>query len=281
MGERKLSYQDLKHFLDNVLTLEEIDLSGYNFIDPVYWAILTAEKLRRNQLKIKPPEVSSPAYGFFKRMFQEGRTQNTIPIRIIDSRRDIDGFVAQIIDLMDIDNYDWEDLEFFKYIIGELANNALDHGQSEAVVCAQKFPNIDEVEISIVDIGLGFRHTISRRYDVSSAEEAIKLAIQKGVSGAQDYVYGHQRNAGMGLYVISRIVRDAGGEMTIVSDECIYKYPADFLYPGDRVDYLDNEWKGSIVLLRFNLPEFEDKVLSYGFYHYMNMIIGEESEDIF
>lgn len=67
--------------------------------------------------------------------------------------------------------------------------------------------------------------TIGRKYKVSSSSEAIKLAIRKNISGAMDYLYGSaQRNVGMGLYVISKIVKDTDGVMCIVSDDSIAKY---------------------------------------------------------
>jgi len=79
-------------------------------------------------------------------------------------------------------------------------NNAIDHGNSSAIACAQKFPNLQEVEIIVGDAGVGTYHTISRKYKTHSTLEAIKKAVEKGVTGAMDYVYGGaKRNAGMGL----------------------------------------------------------------------------------
>lgn len=277
-----LSYEDLHYFLDRILSQETIDLTWYDFIDPLYWTILKAEKDRRQKqnqnmdIKLDP---LSRASTYSRYIFGHFDAETTVPIRTVRNRAQIDKFTQELVIAMRLDEMelDVEDQEFFKYIISELLTNAIDHGQSFAVVSAQRFPNLNEIEIAVVDTGLGFFHTIKRKHKVNSPSEAIKLAVQKNISGAIDYLYGGaQRNVGMGLYVISRIVKDAEGFMYIVSDDSIVKYTSS----EEETMIIKNKWRGAIVMVRFNLKSFT-KVLEYGFITYMKMIIGEDIEEEF
>ena len=194
----------------------------------------------------------------------------------MDSRAKVDKTAREIVSLLDlkreVPDLDQDDIQFFEYIIIELLNNAVDHSGRFAICCAQKFPNIREMEIVAVDRGVGFYHTISRSYKVSSDAEAIKLAVQKGVTGSRTAIYSHApKNVGYGLYVISRMMRDSGGTMWIVSGSAFY----DVL--NDRYRILENSpWQGSIVFLRFDLDRFCRDVASLGFRVYFNMLTMED-----
>jgi len=256
-----------------------IDLRSYTFIDPLFWTILYAEKKRRDEKGLKLQvliDKDNPSYIYYQAITGRSECLNTVPMRIINSRAQIDNFTDELVKTMKLSDldFDTEDEEFFKYIVAELVLNAIDHGESMAVVSAQRFPKINTIEICVADIGLGFFHTIRRRIPVKNPAEAIEKALQKGITGAINYLYGGvTRNAGMGLYVISRMVEDGKGLMYIVSDNTLYEFPkkkATLVSP--------KLWKGSIILIRFELNEFK-KIIDLGFRNYLNMIISEDLED--
>lgn len=206
-------------------------------------------------------------------------SSTTVPMRYVSNRGETDKFTNELVKtlLAYSNDYDDEDLSFFKYIITELLNNSIDHGESPAIVCAQRFPNINQFEITVVDSGLGFFHTLRRRYDIKSEEEAIKKALEKGVTGSITYLYGGStRNAGNGLYVISNIVNEASGELFIVSGKTFYDFK------NDLVKIMSKKWQGSIVLIRFDLTKFKEKILDIGLQYYITKILAEpDDEEIF
>ena len=279
---KSLSYEDIHFFLDNLLPQEIIDLERFSFIETLYWTILKAESERRRQqgkrMRIKL-DSQSPAFGYLEYILGKHSSRTTVPIKVVTTRAHIDRFTEELVGIMRLDNagLDEEDKEFFKYIISELLTNAIDHGEAPPVVSAQMFPKKNEVEIAVADTGLGFLHTIGRKHKVGSSSEAIELAMKKNVSGAISYMYGGtQRNVGIGLYVISRLVRDARGVMFIVSDDSVVRYSPS----GHRVSTISNKWQGAIVVIKFNLKSFTE-VLDFGFRTYMDMIIGEDIEEKF
>lgn len=270
----KFDLKQIKFFVENEINKDIIDWRDKLFIDPFYFTILSAEKyINGKDIKLYLNK-NSPVVNYIEYIKGDKKSMSTVPIRIISQRLDNDRFTREIVNLLNLDFTDYDDKEFFRYIISELINNAIDHGQSEVVASAQVFPNINEIEITVVDKGLGIYKTISRKYKVKNVYEAIEKALEKGVSGAIDYVYGTgHRNAGMGLYIVSKMVKDASGRMLIISDDIIY------VYPDKNIEKLNSPWKGTIVSLRFNLSDFKENVLDYGFQLYLKMTISEDIDD--
>jgi len=275
---KPLYYDKLYDFLEQQINDNPIDLSTYDFVDPVFWAILKCLKNLNSNLKIIFPE-SFPAKEYVKYLSGKSYSSNTVPMRFVELRSDIDLFTNELVNLLrkDLEGYDSEDMEFFKYIISELLNNAIDHGESSAIVFAQKFRNND-FEIGVIDSGLGFYHTIKRAYNVESEGEAIRKSLEKGITGSKTYLYGGAtRNVGHGLYVISEMIKDSKGELIIVSGSTFYSYK------DNKEISLKNKWQGSIVLIRFNLQNFKKYVLDFGMSVYLGKTLNDDvvEEDIF
>jgi anti-sigma regulatory factor (Ser/Thr protein kinase) len=176
---------------------------------------------------------------------------------------------------------DWEDEDALRYILGELMDNALEHGGSPAIACAQVFRNLGEVEIVVSDYGYGFLQTIARNHKVSTYEEAIKKALEREVSGSLQNMYGSStKHAGMGLYVMSNIIKETEGKMFIISGDALVS-----LSGRQLTSYkMQEEWKGSVVAVRFKLDKFKDRVLNYGFRNWLNYKVFTEDtleEDVF
>lgn len=278
INKKAFDYTDIVSFLEENIDNEKIDLKDYEFIDPVYWAILKCLKTTNEKLKIFPPQ-NDRANNYLKMIVGKSFSSTTVPMRYVSNRGETDKFTKELVEILvaNSTDYDRDDLNFFKYIITELLNNSIDHGESPAVVCAQRFPKINEFEIAVVDSGLGFYHTLRRRYNVKSEEEAIKKALEKGVTGSITYLYGGStRNAGNGLYVISNIVKDSLGDLFIVSGNTFYDYKNNY------VQVMCKNWQGSIVLIRMSLLKFKERVFDIGLYHYFTKVLTDVyDEEIF
>jgi anti-sigma regulatory factor (Ser/Thr protein kinase) len=260
-----------------------IDIRGYSFIDPLYVAILiTLKKGVRDDLKIRV-DVDSPAYSYIQYILGlQGKSASTVvPIRIVNRKFNVDRFVDELLKSTNLSFDDWEDEDAFRYIIRELIDNALEHGGSPAIACAQVFRNLGEVEIVVSDYGYGFLHTIARNHKVSTYEEAIKKALEREVSGSLQTMYGSStKHAGMGLYVMSNIIKETEGKMFIISGNALVS-----LSGRQLTSYkMQEEWKGSVVAMRFKLDKFKDRVLNYGFTNWLNYKVFTEDtleEDVF
>jgi anti-sigma regulatory factor (Ser/Thr protein kinase) len=260
-----------------------IDIRGYSFIDPLYVAMLiTLKKGVSDDLKIRV-DVDSPAYSYIQYILGwQGKSASTVvPIRIVDRKPHVNRFVDELLKSTNLSFDDWEDKDAFRYIIRELIDNALEHGGSPAIVCAQVFKNLGEVEIVVSDYGYGFLQTIARNHKVSTYEEAIKKALERKVSGSLQNMYGSStKHAGMGLYVMSNIIKETEGKMFIISGDALVS-----LSGRQLTSYkMQEEWKGSVVAMRFRLDKFKDRVLNYGFTNWLNYKVFTEDtleEDVF
>lgn len=102
----------------------------------------------------------------------------------------------------------------------ELLQNSFEHGESGAgtFVCAYGVKNRGIVRICTLDRGIGILSHLSSNPSYSnlkSHSDAIKLAIQKSVSG------NPKKSRGLGLYYISHLLADAGGELSIASGNAV------------------------------------------------------------
>lgn len=89
-------------------------------------------------------------------------------------------------------------LESVEWVLGELLANVEEHSKDPgcALGIAQKYES--ELEIAVVDRGIGLAAALHQRHPVSSDVEAVKSAVIQGVSGESD-------GRGNGLTGISQI----------------------------------------------------------------------------
>lgn len=110
-------------------------------------------------------------------------------------------------------------VETLNYCIREIIRNSLEHagGVSGVWHCAQYWPTRDEVEVAVLDEGIGIRASLRRnpRLSLTSDEEAINEALRPGVSGvaykgAKVRRTDAWRNSGFGLYMTSKLASNHG-----------------------------------------------------------------------
>ncbi|WP_298830129.1 ATP-binding protein [uncultured Planococcus sp.] len=70
-------------------------------------------------------------------------------------------------------------------IIGELANNAIEHGESPCFPCVQYYPQQKKVEIAICDYGKGIIESLKDFVSFTSIHEVVEKAIFTEASGVE------------------------------------------------------------------------------------------------
>jgi anti-sigma regulatory factor (Ser/Thr protein kinase) len=131
----------------------------------------------------------------------------------------------------------------------ELMENVFHHANSpvNAIVHAQAYQAAQQVELAIVDCGIGFKRSLSMNPKLvsgfSNSAEAIQLAVGPRTTGRPSH------NSGEGLFFTKRFVEENGGKMLIYSDD------GQMLIQRKKVKYQTNapRWLGSIVALRLQL----------------------------
>ncbi|MBX0312612.1 MAG: ATP-binding protein, partial [Sulfurihydrogenibium sp.] len=206
---KELTFDNLHNHLYDFTKIENgvIDVSGYDFVEPVGIAILKAIKQEIKNIEIKS-DPNSRFYSYLKILNETTYDENKtyIPLEVVESGNvDIsrDRLVKKIMnDFKDLESDDREDLKrYLDYMVGEILNNAIQHSLSPigAIVTAQYFPTQRKLQIVVVDRGVGFLHNIQKRYQVNTEQDAILKALEKGVSSPPTKMYSNAiDNAGYG-----------------------------------------------------------------------------------
>jgi anti-sigma regulatory factor (Ser/Thr protein kinase) len=145
-----------------------------------------------------------------------------IPITQIQTSEDLTKFIAEMIPLLHLDS---EPAKTIGYIVSELARNVIEHASSKygAVVCAQYYKKSNSIRIGIADSGVGIKETINQSYSAATDLDAIKLALQPGITGTTKKEGGTEQNAGAGLFFIKSIASVNRDFFIIYSGSGFYK----------------------------------------------------------
>lgn len=149
------------------------------------------------------------------------------------------------------------------YLISELLLNATTHAKryrhetSKAWVAAQARPATPSkpahIEIAVADDGCGVLRTLADKLqNKNSTAEAIRTAMQPNVSCnlGVDFSGLETSNQGVGLYVASDMIKQAGGRMQIISGDCMYD--SAIRYRKDAYQELSDPWQG--VAISISIP---------------------------
>ena len=154
-----------------------------------------------------------------------------------------------------VDNQDI--LKAVSYAIGEIVDNTLRHSQSQigGYICAQTYPNLNKLEICIIDGGIGIVESLKVENNVhkekicefKSDSEFIQYAIEKGITSKTQPKSGH---SGEGLFFTSEFIKENNGKMKIISDNGMLLIDN---INGVQLSKTKHSWQGTIVMLEFNL----------------------------
>jgi hypothetical protein len=126
---------------------------------------------------------------------------------------------------------------------------------TNAVVCAQHFPNARRTQVAIVDAGIGFRASFSGSPTLGGMELSDRQAISLGLApyvtskpyATGSYPTGYGR-LGVGLFIVSEVLAAAGGRVLVCSGESLYRRKG-----NSQCWKPVNGWKGAI--LGFEVPD--------------------------
>ncbi|MBI5182211.1 MAG: sensor histidine kinase [Nitrospirae bacterium] len=112
-------------------------------------------------------------------------------------------------------HYDERAINGFIVALSEVCQNIIEHSKTKGFVGIQKyhFQNINKnvVKIAVMDIGIGFRKSLSERFTLKDDLDAIEKALLHGASRYADEGRGH------GLAAVRRFVNQWNGKLSIRS----------------------------------------------------------------
>jgi len=112
-------------------------------------------------------------------------------------------------------HYDKRTIDGFIVALSEVCQNILEHSENTGFVGIQKyhFQNLNKnvVKIAVMDIGIGFRKSLSKRFKLKDDLEAIEKAL---IHGASRYF---AKGRGHGLASVKRFINQWNGKLSIRS----------------------------------------------------------------
>ncbi len=112
-------------------------------------------------------------------------------------------------------HYDERAINGFIVALSEVCQNIIEHSETKGFVGIQKyhFQNMNKnvVKIAVMDIGIGFRMSLSERFSLKNDLEAIEKALLHGASRYAEKGRGH------GLAAVRRFVNQWNGKLSIRS----------------------------------------------------------------
>ena len=112
-------------------------------------------------------------------------------------------------------HYDENTINGFIVALSEVCQNIIEHSETKGFVGIQKyhFQNLNKniVKIAVMDIGIGFKKSLSERFPLKDDIEAIEKGLMHGASRYTDEGRGH------GLAAVRRFVNQWNGKLSIRS----------------------------------------------------------------
>jgi len=191
-----------------------------------------------------------------------------IPLTQIKNSTEQTRFITEMIPLLHLKP---DQSQTIGYIVSELVRNVIEHANTEfgAFLCAQYYKKSNTIRIGIADAGVGIKTAINQSYAAKTDSEAIRLALQPGITGTTRREGGTEQNAGAGLFFIKSIAWVNRNFFIIYSGKTMYKLlkrkqssrlrlkadPFDDRYSlDDRLPF----WPGTIVGIDISLDQTEE-----------------------
>lgn len=156
--------------------------------------------------------------------------------------------------------------DYLADVVNEILYNTLEHGH--ATIETVRIPSIiqfswyaqrDELSVLVADTGAGVKKHLEQHYPAFERDtDALLHAIQPETSGTfgRQSEYSSRNNAGMGLYVSSRLMMELKADMWIVSGNGQLH-----ISPRERTTKeLSAAWPGTFVLLTLRLKQHPPEI---------------------
>jgi len=232
--------------LQTFIRSEQIDLSGVSFIDPYgmlglleIGELCMLEDVRKTVILPRSDEVLrylarmdffTIARRYFsldssapeppEKLQRSADSDVLLEITPIERSNDIHLIVGKVRDraqaiLATHLRYDDRAINGFIVALSEVCQNIIEHSENKGFVGIQKYRfsslNKNVVKIAVMDVGVGFRTSLSGRFKLKSDLEAIEKALLHGASRYEDEGRGH------GLAAVRRFVTQWNGKLSIRS----------------------------------------------------------------
>ncbi len=148
-------------------------------------------------------------------------------------------------------------VEAITYSFREIIRNTIEHSHSENVsYCAQYWPSSHQVEVCVMDTGIGVRKSLAENplyASIESDREALLKSLLPGVSSRvrpgvrrrDDDVWA---NLGYGLYMTSRLCRTGGSFFICSGDKGLF-------LKGENKRYYETNLRGTVLRLVLDTDE--------------------------
>jgi hypothetical protein len=189
----------------------------------------------------------------FERRDSTGRF---VPCQEILAAANVHTIAAEIVSTLNVKSV--HAARVLRHCVGEVIDNVFVHARSptNAIVCAQHFPNAEKTQVGIVDTGLGFRGSFnaSPKYAgyALSHRDAVTLGLAPYVTSKPYESYGPYASGygrlGVGLFIVSYVLARIGGQFLLSSGDALHRRTP----RGERWQPT-TPWAGAII--GFEVPD--------------------------
>lgn len=233
-------------------TPDKFGILYIDWADPIAITMIRAYQLERRIDKVRSLN------NYIEFMLSSATPSNNRYTRIeqISSRGDVENITARLTTTIltnfnYLDEFNRTDLKrYLQHLISEMLNNVADHagGYNGGFSMAQYYPTKKKVQIAVADRGVGFLRHIGHVYPhIRTEEDALLKAIERGVTASSNTMYGHERNAGYGLFALVEIIKETKGRLVIISNDGILSCNNGVITTAT----LSQSWTGTVVAFEF------------------------------
>ena len=214
--------------------------------------------------------------------YEENKTYS--PVEKVKTRQGLEKISSHLTSIM-LQNFgelsfnDKKDLrDYLQYLFLELMNNVADHAQASGHVMTQYYTIGKKVQFAVADRGVGFLSNIRLKYaEITTENDAIFKALEKGVTATVQKMYGHEKNAGFGLYAMLEILKQTNGRFVIISNDSLIRYEDEKYI----TKHLEKPWKGVAIAFEFDEASINFTMDDFKKNFLWSEIIDDEDEDYF
>jgi anti-sigma regulatory factor (Ser/Thr protein kinase) len=258
-----LSDDTFEQILSRITSQDDLDIRGVKFIDPFGMiGILEAgrylDAAGRRKMLLLPESEDVVRYlermDFFKyagsvydmasgppelpdKFLRSPRSDVLLEITPIEKSDDIHFIVGKVKKrahaILDTHlHYNERAIGGFIVALSEVCQNIIEHSENTGFVGIQKYSfqkrDRNVVKIAVMDLGIGFRESLSERFSAANDLDAIEKALVHGVSRYRDEGRGH------GLAAVRRFIRQWNGKITIRSGTARFSIIPDWAWGKER-----------------------------------------------
>jgi hypothetical protein len=237
-----------------------LDLSGCRYFGPDAVAIIAAlyrrawatGSLAAVPLPSEPKVAAFCAYSGLARLCwlksapnTDHPSNETVPLQFVQgsSWNDADPIIRLVHRHLALDAVSEDSL---RTCLNELLQNIEDHAESPVggVFCARYVSTRKEIRVAVADAGIGVGTSLRKRFPAMDDRQALTAVLRGGFTAKS-----RDRNLGQGVFNVSRMVHNAGGQFSLISGQA-----SAHVGDGRHVAAQAVAWKYPGTVVMFTLP---------------------------